>query len=156
MTEARALALRLAPVVGEIMAEGHTSVCAVKEALNARGVPSREGGRWHLRSTHALLKRLRYTAIAEGKLKRRKRAMTDSTSNIEAVARDICSKQLSHAGFGGADLAADVDRYWHCVAAELEAGQIDEAGNPGKHCRLEEGLAAYRDWCQRHPESMGA
>ncbi len=55
MTEARAFALRLAPVVAEIMAEGHTSVRAVTEALNARGVPSREGGRWHLRSTHALL-----------------------------------------------------------------------------------------------------
>ncbi len=43
------------------MAEGHTSVRAVTEALNARGVPSREGGRWHLRSTHALLKRLPIT-----------------------------------------------------------------------------------------------
>ncbi len=58
MTEARAFALRLAPVSAEIMAEGHTSVRAVTGALNARGVPSREGGRWHLRSTHALLKRL--------------------------------------------------------------------------------------------------
>ncbi len=56
--EARAFALQLAPVVGGIMAEGHTSVRAVTEALNARGVPSREGGRWHLRSTHALLARL--------------------------------------------------------------------------------------------------
>ena len=35
--------------------------------------------------------------------------MTESTSNIEAVARDICLKQLSR--FGGAELAADVDRY---------------------------------------------
>ena len=55
--------------------------------------------------------------------------MTDSTSNIEAVARDICLKQLSR--FGGAELDADVDRYWHCVAAELELGQIDETGNRG-------------------------
>ncbi len=59
MTEARAFALWLAPVVAEIMAEGHTTVRAVNKALNTRGVPSREGGRWHLRSTHALLKRLR-------------------------------------------------------------------------------------------------
>ena len=58
MTEARAFALRLAPVVAEIRAEGHASVRAVTKALNAHGVPSREGGRWHLRSTHALLERL--------------------------------------------------------------------------------------------------
>ena len=50
-------------VLMEIMAEGNTSVRVVTEALNARGVPSREGGLWHLRSTHALLKRLvRHTA----------------------------------------------------------------------------------------------
>ena len=58
MTEARAFALRLAPVVSGIMTERHTSVRALTEALNDRGVPSREGGRWHLRSTHALLERL--------------------------------------------------------------------------------------------------
>ena len=58
MTEAQTFALRLAPVVDEIMAEGHTSVRAVIEVLNARGVLSREGGRWHLRSTHALLNRV--------------------------------------------------------------------------------------------------
>ena len=79
--------------------------------------------------------------------------MPGPTSNIEAVARDICSKQLSRVGICGEELAADVDRYWHCVAAELESGQIDEAGNPTKERRLEEGLAAYRDWCQRHPDS---
>ena len=79
--------------------------------------------------------------------------MTDSTSNIEAVAHDICLKQLSHAGFGGAELAADVDRYWHCVAAELELGQIDETGNRVTAFDLEKSLAAYRDWCRRHPQS---
>ena len=62
MTEAQAFALRLAPVVGEIRAEGQTSVRTITEALNARGVPGREGGRWHLRSTHALLKRLGWTS----------------------------------------------------------------------------------------------
>ncbi len=79
--------------------------------------------------------------------------MTDSTSNIEAVARDICLKQLSHAGFGGAELAADVDRYWHCVAAQLELGQIDETGNRVTAFDLEKSIAAYRDWCHRHPQS---
>ena len=62
MTEARAFALRLAPVVAEIMSEGHISIRAVTDALNAHVVPSREGGRWHPRSTHALLKRLRLRA----------------------------------------------------------------------------------------------
>ena len=74
-------------------------------------------------------------------------------SNIEAVARDICSKQLSRNTHRGADLAADVDRYWHCVAAELEAGLIDDAGEKLPGVGFDAGLAAYRDWCQRHPES---
>jgi len=79
--------------------------------------------------------------------------MTSSTSNIEAVARDICSKQLSHHAENSAALAADVDRYWHCVAAELEAGLVDDAGDRLTVTNLDEGLEAYRDWCSRHPES---
>ncbi len=75
-------------------------------------------------------------------------------SNIEAVARDICSKQLPRVGNSGEELAADVDRYWHCVAAELESGQIDEAGNQVADISLEEVLEAYRDWCQRHPPGL--
>jgi hypothetical protein len=79
--------------------------------------------------------------------------MTSSTSNIEAVARDICSRRLSRHGASGAELATDVDRFWHCVAAELEAGHIDDAGDPLPDISLDEGLEAYRDWCKRHPES---
>lgn len=79
--------------------------------------------------------------------------MPGSTSNIEAVARDICSRQLSRHGASGVELAADVDRYWHCVASKLESGQIDETGNSVRNVDLEQGLEAYRDWCQRHPES---
>lgn len=78
--------------------------------------------------------------------------MTSSTSNIEAVARDICTKQLSHPGRSTTKLAADVDRYWHCVAAELEAGLIDDAGGRLQTSNLNAGLEAYRDWRQRHPE----
>ena len=74
-------------------------------------------------------------------------------SNIEAVARDICAKQLSRPGGCGADLTTDVDLYWHCVAAELEAGLIDDAGNPMRKTDLDKGLEAYRDWCFRHPNS---
>ena len=73
--------------------------------------------------------------------------------HIEAVARDICVRQLARHGASGAELAADVDRYWHCVAAEMEAGRVDGEGKliPGPD--NDEGLKAYRDWCQRHPES---
>jgi len=56
-------------------------------------------------------------------------------------------------GASGAELAADVDRYWHCVAAGLEAGQIDDAGNQMSLFDLEESLISYRDWCRRHLES---
>jgi hypothetical protein len=79
--------------------------------------------------------------------------MTSSMSNIEAVARDICAKQLMRHGGCGAELAADVDRYWHCVAAELEAGLIDDTGIPVPKPGFDKGLEAYRDWCLRHPES---
>ena len=81
--------------------------------------------------------------------------MDSSTSNIEAIARDICSRQLSRHGASDAALAADVDRYWHCVAAELQAGLIDDNGDPLPH-GFQEGLQAYRDWCYRHPESKPA
>ncbi len=67
--------------------------------------------------------------------------MTSSTSNIEAVARDICSQQLSRHGACG---------------AELEVGQIDDDGHPVPDISLDEGLVAYRDWCYRHPESKPA
>ena len=79
--------------------------------------------------------------------------MTSSTDNIEAVARDICSRQLGRHGATGAALAADVDRLWHCVAAEMEAGWVDDVGNLMPAPDHDEGLKAYRDWCQRHPES---
>jgi hypothetical protein len=75
--------------------------------------------------------------------------MSSSTSNIEAVARDICSRQLSRNGMDRAATTADVDRYWHCVAAELQAGLNGDLLPHG----FEEGLEAYRDWCRRHPES---
>ena len=79
--------------------------------------------------------------------------MSDPTNNIEAVARDICAKQLALHGAVGTELAADVDRYWHCVAAELEDRQIDDAGDRLAMTDPDERLEAYRDWCERHPDS---
>ena len=74
-------------------------------------------------------------------------------SNIEAAARYACSMQMSRSGLSGEELAAYVDRYWHCVAGDLEAGHIDEAGNQVTPFDLEKGLEAYRDWRRRHPQN---
>jgi len=56
--DAGAYAKRLAPVITEIRAEGANTVRAITDALNFRGIPSRDGGRWHLRSTYLLVRRL--------------------------------------------------------------------------------------------------
>lgn len=58
---ATTFATSLHPTVIAIRNEGHRSVRAITEALNGRNIPSREGGRWHLRSTALLLKRLKIT-----------------------------------------------------------------------------------------------
>ena len=72
-------------------------------------------------------------------------------SNIEAVARDLCERQLRAAGTGSSALPTAVDRYWHCVAAEIEAGLIDEQGNRLRAFDFDRDLEAYRDWRRRHP-----
>ncbi len=79
--------------------------------------------------------------------------MSDSTNNIEAVARGICSWQMAETGLRDEEFDAAVDRYWHCVAAELESGQIDEMGDRVTTFNLDNGLEAYRDWCRRHSQS---
>jgi hypothetical protein len=70
-------------------------------------------------------------------------------SNIEPLARAICERDLRRAGAPEISLAADVDRYWHCVAAQIEACLIDDNSELVPH-KLEDGLAAYRDWRERH------
>jgi len=42
-----------------------------------------------------------------------------------------------------------VDRCWHCVAAEPEAGLVDDTGNPISRVNLGRGLQAYHEWSQR-------
>ncbi len=71
------------------------------------------------------------------------------SSNIEPLARALCQRDLRRAGTAETNLAADVDHYWHCVAAQIEAGLIDDNSELVPH-KLEDGLAAYRDWCDRH------
>jgi len=78
--------------------------------------------------------------------------MHTRNSNIEAVARHICAQQMESAGLTGLIFEAAVDRYWHCVAAELEAGLIDDSGNRQVPFEFHRDLAAYRDWRHRHPE----
>ena len=76
------------------------------------------------------------------------------SDNLEAVARALCAKKLAHDGISEEQLAADVDMWWHCVAAELESGVIDETGEyVGGEFGHERNLAAYRDWMDRHPAS---
>lgn len=73
-----------------------------------------------------------------------------TASNIEPLARALCERDLRRAGTPEINLAADVDRYWPCVAALIESGLIDDNGELVLH-DLNTGLAAYRDWRQRHP-----
>ena len=72
--------------------------------------------------------------------------------NIEAAARDICSKQLSRVGVRGVELKHDIDRFWLYCAAALEAGEIDESGNRLIPWDFDTHMAAYRSWRQRHPD----
>ncbi len=78
--------------------------------------------------------------------------MSSNLSNIEAVARAICERQIKMHDAGTQRRVAEVDRYWHCVAAELEAGLIDENGDPLPENDPGLALGAYRDWFARHPE----
>jgi len=77
--------------------------------------------------------------------------MSDTKSNIEAVARAVCERQLHATGMAAADVSLSVGRYWHCVAAEIEAGLIDESGNRLLTHDFHADREAYRDWCRRHP-----
>jgi hypothetical protein len=72
-------------------------------------------------------------------------------SNIEAVARAICARQIAKACASPSDLTTDVDRLWGCVAAELEAGLINDDGRLVKNYTVEQGLAAYREWRHGRP-----
>jgi DNA invertase Pin-like site-specific DNA recombinase len=48
----------LAPVIADIRANGATSLRAIAAELNARGMQTRRGGRWHVSNTGNLLERL--------------------------------------------------------------------------------------------------
>jgi hypothetical protein len=72
-------------------------------------------------------------------------------SNIEATARAVCERPMRAAGAPENELLAVVDRYWHCVAAAIEAELIDPSGQLLLPFDFVVNLEAYRDWCRRHP-----
>lgn len=47
---------------------------------------------------------------------------------------------------------ADIDRHWHIVAAQLEAGLITEDGAEIMPSDIDRERAAVRDWLERHPD----
>jgi DNA invertase Pin-like site-specific DNA recombinase len=51
-------AAALAPVVEALRVEGHVALRALAEVLNARGMMTRRGGRWHVSNVRNLLARL--------------------------------------------------------------------------------------------------
>ena len=77
--------------------------------------------------------------------------MKKAENNIETIARALCERQLRDMAVVAENTAAGVDRYWPCLAAEIEAGLIDAAGNRLAPFNFEASQAAYRDWFQRHP-----
>jgi DNA invertase Pin-like site-specific DNA recombinase len=54
-------AAALAPVVEALRAEGHTTLRALADALNARGMMTRRGGRWHVSNVRNILERLAHS-----------------------------------------------------------------------------------------------
>jgi DNA invertase Pin-like site-specific DNA recombinase len=55
--EADRAASNVLPIIAEIRRSGATTLRAVAEALNARGVPTPRGGRWHAMSVRNVLAR---------------------------------------------------------------------------------------------------
>jgi len=55
---ADAFAHEIAGTVAQLRREGAITVRALTEAMNDRCVPTRNGGRWHVQTTHRLLRRL--------------------------------------------------------------------------------------------------
>lgn len=76
--------------------------------------------------------------------------MASTTGNLEAVARAACARL--HGRQCAPDLSedAEVERHWHVVAAQLEAGLGDDTGAEIAPFDVDLKLAAYRDWRKRH------
>lgn len=62
ITAANAFAVRIAPTLSDLRAEGYNTVRALTDELNRRCVPTARGGHWDVRTVHRLLKRIEATA----------------------------------------------------------------------------------------------
>lgn len=78
--------------------------------------------------------------------------MKGASRNIEVVAREICTRLYARHWPRGPELEADVDRHWHIVAAQLEAGLIDEMSSDIVAHDFDQEMAALRDWRAQHPD----
>lgn len=58
VSNADAFAQTLTPVLASLRSEGHTTLRAIAEQLNTRGIRTRRGGRWHVSNVRNLLSRL--------------------------------------------------------------------------------------------------
>ncbi|MDQ3624686.1 MAG: recombinase family protein, partial [Verrucomicrobiota bacterium] len=57
VTEADRFAANILPVIRAVQATGATSLSAITEALNARGIRSARGSRWHISAVQNVLAR---------------------------------------------------------------------------------------------------
>ena len=56
--DANTFAKSVAPIIGEVWSAGATSLRAVAQALNARGVPTARGGRWEAQTVANVVRRV--------------------------------------------------------------------------------------------------
>lgn len=80
--------------------------------------------------------------------------MGSNRSNIETAARAICAMQMAATSVSAEHLNHTIDRLWHIVAAQLEAGIIDESGEYVEGFNVEAGLDAVNDWRSRNPDHL--
>ena len=77
--------------------------------------------------------------------------MKKAKNDIETVARALCRRQLADMSLTDKAAAAGVDRYWPFIAAEIEAGIIDHAGNRLQPFDYDASHSALLAWQQRRP-----
>jgi len=78
--------------------------------------------------------------------------MNEPRINVEAAARTLCESQLRSWGISESNIRKGVDRYWPCVAAEIEAGIIDGSGARLMPYNFDSTLEAFRHWRRRHTQ----
>ncbi|UDL94197.1 MULTISPECIES: hypothetical protein [Lichenihabitans] len=72
-------------------------------------------------------------------------------SNLEAMARAVTERVCRRNSAPDEDVSAWVDAHWYIAAADLEAGLIDEQGEPLPGYSPERARTAVADWLRRNP-----